>query len=68
MKFVWLIVAGIAILLAAVFLWRGDFNSAFVVAAVGLVAWFLNYRSQLKEVTGESEIEKEDDIEDERQN
>lgn len=35
--------------MAAVLLLRGDFDRAFVVAAVGMVAWFLNYRMQVKE-------------------
>lgn len=34
---------------AGVFLLQGDFESAFVVAAIGMVAWFLNYRAQIKE-------------------
>ncbi len=59
MKFVWLSIAGVAIAVAAVLLSLGDFDTAFVVAAIGLVAWFLNYRMQLKDVTGEGEVEKE---------
>ena len=51
MKVFWLIVAGVCILVAAYFLWRRDFDTAFVVAALGAVAWFLNYRAQLKEIT-----------------
>ena len=51
MKLFWLIVAGVCIVVAAYFLWRRDFDTAFVVAAVGAVAWFLNYRAQLKEIT-----------------
>jgi len=34
-------------MIAAVFLLRGDFNAAFVVAVLGLVSWFLNYRAQV---------------------
>ncbi|CAN5815892.1 hypothetical protein BH18ACI4_BH18ACI4_03720 [soil metagenome] len=49
MKLFWLIVAGGCVGVAAVFLLRGDFNSAFVIAAIGMVAWFLNYRMQAKE-------------------
>jgi hypothetical protein len=47
-KLFWLILAGVCVAVAAVFLLRGDFDTAFVVAAVGMVAWFLNYRMQLK--------------------
>ena len=51
MKLLWLIVAGACIIVAAVFLWRTDFSTAFVVATIGTVAWFLNYRIQMKEIT-----------------
>lgn len=36
-------------ILAVVFVFRGDFEKAFVAAAAGAVCWFLNYRVQLKE-------------------
>lgn len=49
MKLLWMIIAGICIVTAAVFLWRGDFDSAFVAAVIGLVSWFLNYRAQVRE-------------------
>lgn len=49
MKTVWLIASAVCIVTAAVFLLRGDFNSAFVVAVFGLVSWFLNYRAQVRE-------------------
>lgn len=35
--------------LAVVFVFRGDYEHAFVAAAGGAVCWFLNYRVQLKE-------------------
>ena len=46
-----MIIAGICILLAAAFLLRGDLPTAFVIATVGVVAWFLNYRLQMREIT-----------------
>ncbi|MGH9879898.1 MAG: hypothetical protein ACRD6N_00580 [Pyrinomonadaceae bacterium] len=57
MKLFWMIVAGVAIVVAAVFLWLGDFNKAFVAAAIGLVAWFLNYRMQIKQQLDKDERE-----------
>jgi hypothetical protein len=48
MQLVWMMVAAVAVIVAAVFLWQRDFNTAFIVAAVGAVAWFLNYRVQMK--------------------
>jgi hypothetical protein len=50
MKAFWMIVAGVCIAVAAFFLLRRDFNTAFVVAALGMIFWFLNYRAQMKEV------------------
>ena len=49
MKTVWLFLAATGGVLAAVFVFRGDFEKAFVAAAAGAVCWFLNYRVQLKE-------------------
>jgi hypothetical protein len=57
MKAVWMIVAGICIAVAAFFLVRRDFNTAFVVAALGMIFWFLNYRAQMKEVIAAADAE-----------
>jgi hypothetical protein len=59
-KLFWLIVAGVSILVAAYFLWQRDFDTAFVIAALGAVAWFLNYRAQLKEITTAADALEED--------
>ena len=48
MKALWLILAAAGGVLAAVFVFRGDYEKAFVAAAGGAVCWFLNYRVQLK--------------------
>lgn len=57
MKAFWMIVAGICIAVAAFFLVRRDFNTAFVVAALGMIFWFLNYRAQMKEVIAAADAE-----------
>jgi hypothetical protein len=57
MKVFWMIAAGICIAVAAFFLVRRDFNSAFVVATVGMIFWFLNYRAQMKEVIAMADAE-----------
>ena len=49
MKSFWMAIAGIGFLIAAIFLWRREFDRAFIAAALGMVAWFLNYRAQIKE-------------------
>lgn len=65
MKLFWLIVAGVCIVVAAYFLWRRDFDTAFVIAALGAVAWFLNYRAQLKEITTAADaLENDEEIND----
>jgi hypothetical protein len=57
MKLFWMIVAGVCIITAAVFMLRRDFNTAFVIAALGMVAWFLNYRAQMKEIVDAADLE-----------
>ena len=52
-----MIVAAVAIVVAGVFLLRRDFDTAFVIAALGMVAWFLNYRAQMKEITAAADLE-----------
>jgi len=68
-KLFWLILAGACVAVAAVFLLRGDFDRAFVVAAVGMVAWFLNYRMQVKAALAARDSDQEpSDGDDVRQN
>lgn len=61
--------AAVCIVVAGVLLWRRDFNYAFVVAVLGIVAWFLNYRIQMKAITDAAdeqrarEIQTDDDDE-----
>lgn len=65
MKTLWLALAGCCIAVAAVLMVLGHFDGAFVVAVVGMVAWFLNYRAQVtadlaaEDATTEEEIETE---------
>ena len=53
-----MIVSGICIVAAGFFLLRGDLNTAFVVATLGIVAWFLNYRIQMKAITTAADLER----------
>jgi len=43
-----MILAGVGGVIAVVFVFRGDYEKAFVAAAAGAVCWFLNYRQQLR--------------------
>jgi hypothetical protein len=64
MKTFWMTIAGVAIAFAAFLLLRGDLNAAFVVAAIGLIAWFLNYRVQMKETVLKADLDREKKSED----
>jgi len=44
----WIIASGLLLIVAAVFLWRNNLSTAFVIAALGACAWFLSYRTQLR--------------------
>ena len=57
MKLFWMIVAGVCIVVAGVYMLRRDFNTAFVVAALGMIFWFLNYRAQMREVIAAADLE-----------
>ena len=59
---VWMLLAALLLLVAAVFLWRGNLSAAFVIATLGAVAWFLSYRAQLR---AKVPIEEEHDLVDE---
>ena len=64
MKTLWIILAGVGGVLAAVFVFRGDYEKAFVAAAGGAVCWFLNYRQQLRKTLAsreEENLENEDE-------
>jgi len=49
MKHFWMAIVLIGMAGAAMSLWKQQYNIAFVMATVGALAWFLNYRARLKE-------------------
>ena len=51
MKSFWMALSGVGIVIAGIFLWRREFDRAFIAAALGVVAWFLNYRAQMRAIT-----------------
>jgi hypothetical protein len=57
----WMILAGVGILVAAFFLVRRNIDAAFVSAALGAVAWFLSYRTSMKEITAAADAEADDE-------
>jgi hypothetical protein len=60
-----MIVAAVCIIVAAFFLLRRDLNTAFVIAVLGLVAWFLNYRAQMKAIILAADAEDNDKADEE---
>jgi hypothetical protein len=63
-KTLWLIVAVTLAMVAVVFMWRGNFDIAFVAAVLGTCAWFLNYRAQAKAVIAALDAERENEMRD----
>ena len=59
MKNVWVPIAAVCTLAAIVLVIRLNFEASFVVAAIGAVAWFLNYRQQVRTRLGGFEDEDE---------
>jgi len=62
-KLFWMVTAAVCIVIAAALMWRRDFNTAFVIAVVGVVAWFLNYRIQMKRITAAADAERDREME-----
>jgi uncharacterized membrane protein YhfC len=56
----WLIIAVLCITVGGVFLLRGHLDAAFVVATIGIIAWFLNYRSQMTEIVNAADSEQQE--------
>ncbi|HVG33694.1 MAG TPA: hypothetical protein VM911_11455 [Pyrinomonadaceae bacterium] len=48
MERIWTIIAGACLIVAAVLLLQDNMNAAFVVATLGVVAWFLRLRGPLR--------------------
>ena len=55
MKLFWLIVAVVCGVVTLYFAFKGNYENAFVTAALGGCAALLNYRAQLKQRLGEND-------------
>lgn len=55
----WVIIAAVCTAVAIILIIQLNYEAAFVVAAVGVVAWFLNYRVQVKRRLNEHDLEDE---------
>jgi hypothetical protein len=60
-KTFWLIAAALCGVTAVFFAVRSEFENAFIAAALGAVAWILNYRTQLREKLGDRDQTDETD-------
>ena len=71
LAWLWTVAAVGCLVAAAVFFARGDTDKTFVAAVLGVIAWFLNVRSELRRKTLEAEreafVERDDAEEDERE-
>jgi hypothetical protein len=67
---VWIVLAALLALAAAICLWRNNLSAAFVTGALGACAWFLSYRAQLraKIVASEEDLEEEQTHEESNEN
>ena len=45
---IWTAASVLCLIVAALFLLRENYDAAFVAATLGAVAWFLNYRSNIR--------------------
>jgi hypothetical protein len=63
-KLFWIIVACVCIIVAVFMVVRGRLDAAFVIAALGVIAWFLNYRAQMSEVVAAADLEEANQRED----
>jgi membrane-bound ClpP family serine protease len=69
MASIWTIASILLLIAAAIFLLRENYDAAFVLAALGALAWILNYRSKIRgtlnEETGTTEDERDASEDDE---
>ncbi|HYJ88493.1 MAG TPA: hypothetical protein VEW46_20670 [Pyrinomonadaceae bacterium] len=57
MRLFWITITGICIVAALVLLTRQRLDAAFVVGTLGVVAWFLSYRVQMKRIIEANDIQ-----------
>ena len=60
MKNFWIALSATCFAAAAFLLWRKHLDAAFVIATIGALAWFLNYRSRLKELLPDELLPEQD--------
>lgn len=69
MERVWIIIAGLCLIVAVIFMIRGNYDWTFVAATLGVVAWFISLRDRLrKTIVPVDEADEVEDTEDEVHN
>jgi Flp pilus assembly protein TadB len=64
MQRAFVIISAVLLLAAFIILLRGNLDAAFVVAVIGIVAWFLSFRTKLKARVRENEKNESEDLQD----
>ena len=57
-----MIASALFLIAAAIFLWRNNLSTAFVIAALGACAWFLSYRAQMRGKIVDDESSQEPEV------
>lgn len=65
MERIWMVASIVCLIVAAAFLLREFREVAFVIATLGVVAWFLSYRVRLRSSIDRTESEHDGALEDE---
>ncbi len=52
-----MVASALLLIAAAIFLWRNNLSTAFVIAALGACSWFLSYRAQMRSKIVDDETE-----------
>ena len=58
---IWTIASILCLIAAAIFLLRENYDAAFVIAALGAIAWMLDYRSKIRGTINEESGTTEDE-------
>ena len=59
MKTFWIVVSALCGAAAVFFVLRDDYEKMFIAATIGAVAWFLNYRVQVREKLDRDDTDEE---------
>ncbi|HXD32655.1 MAG TPA: hypothetical protein VN643_16150 [Pyrinomonadaceae bacterium] len=64
MKQFWIAVTVVCVAAAGLAMWLRHYDAGFVIATIGALSWFLNYRVTAKELISESKKDADEEQED----